>query len=165
MGFRVTKEQAIAIARHVVAAKNQTAPLPAAYHWVVQEPVEYDEGWYFDHSFDHRQGRLDEEPLLMGGAPGFIIWKSTGSVTTVSWGDLAELPEQDRRRRLARQQAAQQTEALLAGVLSLARLRQQFKMPLAELQAFKAQLSAASQVQQQALLSAALYKQALEISA
>lgn len=152
----------MAIAGQVVAAQNQTAPLPVAYHWVVKEPVEYEEGWYFNHSFDHRQGRLAEEPLLLAGAPGFLISKITGSVTTLSWGELAELPEQDRRRRQATLQAAQQTEALLAGELSLARLRQQLKLPLAELQAFKAQLGAASVVQQQALLSAALYQQALE---
>jgi hypothetical protein len=104
--------------------------------------------------------RLAEEPLLLAGAPGFIVSKSTGSVTTLSWGELAELPEQDRRRRQARRQAAQQTDALLAGELSLARLRQQLKLPLAELQALKAQLRVASVVQQQALLSAALYQQA-----
>jgi hypothetical protein len=160
----MTKEQAIAIARQLVAAKNQTAPLPAPYYWVVKEPVEYEQGWYFDHCFDHRQGQLAEEPLLLGGAPGFLLSKSTGSVTTLSWGELAELPEQDRRRRQATQQAAQQMEALLAGELSLARLRQQLKRPLPELQAFKAQLSAASVVQQQGLLSAALYQQALELT-
>jgi hypothetical protein len=158
----VTKEQAIAIARQLVTANNQTAPLPTPYYWVVKEPVEYEQGWYFAHSFEHQQGRLAEEPLLLGGGPGFLISKSTGLVTTLSWGELAELPEQDRRLRRARQQAAQQMEALLAGELSLARLRQQLKMPLPELQAFKAQLSAASVVQQQALLSAALYQQALE---
>jgi hypothetical protein len=156
----VTKEQAVAIARQVVAAQNRTSPLPAAYHWVVGEPVEYYAVWYFNYTLDHRQGRFAEEPLLLAGAPGFVISKSTGLVTTLSWGELAELPAQDRLRR----QAAEQTEALLAGELSLARLRQQLKMPLAELQAFKAQLRAASVVQQQALLSAALYQQALELT-
>lgn len=160
----MTKEQATAIARQFVAANNQTAPLPVPYYWVVREPIEYEEGWYFDYGFDHRQGRLAEEPLLMGGAPGFLVSKNTGLVTTLSWGELAELPEQERRRRQATQQAAQQMEALLAGELSLARLRQQLKMSLPELQAFKAQLSAASVVQQQALLSAALYQQALEFT-
>lgn len=160
----MTKEQAIAIARQQVAANNQTIPLPDPYYWIVKEPVEYEQEWYFDHSFDHRQGRLAEEPLLMGGAPGFLISKSTGLVTTLSWGELAELPEQDKRRRQATQQAAQQLEALLAGELSLARLRQQLKMSLPELQAFKAQLHAASAVQQQALLSAALYQQAVALT-
>ena len=160
----MTKEQALAIARQHVAANNQTAPLPDPYYWIVKEPVEYEQGWYFDYCFGHRQGRLAEEPLLMGGAPGFLISNSTGLVTTLSWGELAELPEQERRRRQATQQAAQQLEALLAGDLSLARLRQQLKMPLPELQAFKAQLSAASVGQQQALLSAALYQQALELT-
>jgi hypothetical protein len=127
LATRVTKEQALAIASQVVAQQNQETSLPAAYYWVVAEPVEYDEVWYFDHTFDHREGRLAEEPLLLGGAPGFIVSKSTGLIKTISWGTLAELPEQEKLLR----QAAQQTEALFAGELSLARLRQQLKMPLA----------------------------------
>jgi hypothetical protein len=70
------------------------------------------------------------------------------------------LPEQEKLLR----QAAQQTEALFAGELSLARLRQQLKMPLAELHRFKVQLTTVSAAQQRALVSAALDKQALENS-
>jgi hypothetical protein len=70
LATRVTKEQALAIASQVVAQQNQETSLPAAYYWVVAEPVEYDEVWYFDHTFDHREGRLAEEPLLLGVPPG-----------------------------------------------------------------------------------------------
>jgi hypothetical protein len=156
----MTKEQAIDIATVFVAQKNLAteSALPHPYCWVVSPPVEHEEGWYFDYTFDHRFGRLADEPLLIGGAPGYLVSKSTQQIRPISWGELPELPMQDSLRR----QAAQQAERLLSAGLTLLNLRRHLRLPLAKLQAFKAQLTENSKAEQRALLIAQLYQQARE---
>ncbi|NVO32315.1 MULTISPECIES: hypothetical protein [Hymenobacter] len=152
----MTKEQAIAIATGFVAQQNQDSSLPAAYHWVVGKPVEHEEGWYFDHVFGLRPGQLAVEPLLLGGAPGFLVCKSTQRIRTISWKELPELPLQDALRK----QAVQQAENLLAAGLTLANLRSHLPLPLSELQAFKARLTESNEAEQRAMLTAQLYQHA-----
>jgi len=132
--------------------------LPRNYQWIVAEPTQYNEAWYFDHTFEHRFGRLAEEPLFLGGAPGFLVSKSTRLVSTVSWQEFSELPQREALRR----QAAQRAQDLLLGDLTLPNLRRHLKLSLPELLAFKTRLAASNEVEQRALLIEQLYKQALE---
>ncbi|MBC6697724.1 hypothetical protein [Hymenobacter sp. BT190] len=154
----MTKEEAIAIAHGFVSQQNQESPLPTDYQWIVAEPTEYDEAWYFDRTFEHRFGRLAEEPLAIGGAPGFLVSKSTRLVSTVSWQDFSELPKREAMRR----QTAQLTQDILSAELTLANLRRHLQLSLPELLAFKTRLADSSEVEQRALLFGQLYKQALE---
>lgn len=154
----MTKEQAIALAAQFVRLQHQASSLPGDYLWVVAEPTEYDEAWYFDHTFAPRAGRWTNEVPQLAGAPGFLVCKRTQAVQSVSWPELAELPRRDALRR----QAAQHAQELLSEALTLATLRRHLALPLPEVLALKKRLAESNEAEQRALLTAQLFEKALE---
>ncbi len=50
-------------------------PLPSSrYRWILAEPVQTDEGWIFEYSFECVEDIPPEEWECFGGAPGFIVY-------------------------------------------------------------------------------------------
>lgn len=57
------------------------------YRWTVADPVEWEDGWYFDYSYECTKDIPPEELDGVGGAPGFFVRKTDGSVVDVSWSE------------------------------------------------------------------------------
>jgi hypothetical protein len=55
--------------------------------WIVSEPIEKENGWYFDYKYES----LTDEPIYLGGAPGFMVKKDDSSIKVISWGEYSKL--------------------------------------------------------------------------
>jgi hypothetical protein len=86
-------DTAIQIADDHIAAE----PVPLdGYRMVHCGPQEFDEGWYFDYGIECNLNIPESEREMFGGAPGFIVNRSSGDLRIVSWDERRSL-------RLARQ--------------------------------------------------------------
>jgi hypothetical protein len=81
----MTKAEALDLAHRHIIHQNTEAPLHPDYEYVVTEPTEYADYWYFDHEFNHKADLPESEWLGFGGAPGYTVSKQTGEVTPISW--------------------------------------------------------------------------------
>ncbi|WPP51718.1 hypothetical protein [Catalinimonas niigatensis] len=75
------KEIAIKIAKEHVNHLNQENSMSDIIKWKISNPVEFSDYWYFDYEFEN----LTEDEVNVGGAPGYIITKSDGSLKILSW--------------------------------------------------------------------------------
>ena len=82
----------VAEAKIIAAAHIEASPHPHEdYSWVVREPSDTGDCWYFDYHMEHNHGLPQDEWILFAGAFGFLVNKSSGDVSIVSGGDFGEL--------------------------------------------------------------------------
>jgi hypothetical protein len=128
----LSKAHATALAQAHVTYLNAHHPPPGTQQWVVSDPVEYDLYWYFDYDTDLPTDQALDFANVFAYQPGYLIWKQT------------------------------QACGLVAELLSLARLRPQLRLPLAELVQVTQVLHALAEPPAQAdLLFTYLHQQAL----
>jgi hypothetical protein len=92
----MTKEEALTIAQVHIERINEFEPLHPDYEYVVSEPYEYEEYWYFDHQFRPKPDVIVDPNARFAGPPGYVISKQTGEVKTIAWWQLHELGESDK---------------------------------------------------------------------
>lgn len=84
----ITAEQATTIAQRHLVANPLHDP---EYAWIVPEPKETSEGWYFDYRVECLLDIPEEDWTTFLGAPGFLVSKSSGEVRDVGWDELGDL--------------------------------------------------------------------------
>lgn len=82
------RKQAINIAKNQVAELNRRNKIDKI-EYIVSEPLEYSNFWYFDHKF--WVIKPTEERVMIAGAPGFKVDKKTGKCLTCSWEQLSKM--------------------------------------------------------------------------
>lgn len=124
----LSKAAALALAHAHVGHLNATSPPPGEQRWVVGEPIEYTPYWYFNYRAALPPGKPRTFAHLFTYAPGYLLWKQTHACSLIGW---AEYPTLAQREQLY-QQASQLASWVVAEPLSIARLRSQLRLPLAE---------------------------------
>jgi len=61
------------------------------YSWVVTDPRNIGDNWYFDYQYRHNGGLNEEEWEGFAGAPGFLINKISGEVQDISFEEYTNL--------------------------------------------------------------------------
>lgn len=84
----ITSEQAHDLAKSY--SQDLGEVLPGIY-FSVKAAGEFSHCYYFDFIISDKQGNLLREPPMIGGAPGVIVDKLTGTVKTISFGELSKL--------------------------------------------------------------------------
>jgi len=80
----MNREKAIQIAKKFL----QKNPLSHKdYRWVLSEPKEIEEGWYFDYKHECILNIPKDEWELFAGAPGFKVLSEDGSVVDIGWDE------------------------------------------------------------------------------
>ena len=86
----MTKDKAIEIAKEHSDKENRESRFSEKIKLIISECKEYEEGFYFDYSFE----RLDpNDKDMYGGAPGYMVLKESGEVKIVSWQEMNQLLE------------------------------------------------------------------------
>lgn len=78
------KEKAVAIASKYIDQQNEIL-LTKGIKLLVSEATEHLDFWYFDNMFEFIEKQ--DHPPGVGGAPGYKIFKKSGVIVVVSWGE------------------------------------------------------------------------------
>ncbi len=83
----LTYEQVVAAAGAYLEAKPFADP---AYRHVLTSGTPVPEGWYFNFDFERVDGRPLGEGDECGGAPGYVVSATDGTVRVVGWAEYHE---------------------------------------------------------------------------
>lgn len=88
-----TKQEILEIAKkHLDESElNQIEGFYPDYSWVIPEPIEFSEFYYFDYKFKCKKNIPEDEWISLCGAPGYSINKKTGQIEIIGWTEYLEL--------------------------------------------------------------------------
>lgn len=81
----MTEKEALKIANDHLDQINKENPYSDKMNWILTEAKEYSDGFYFDYQFELKS---NEENLMFGDAPGFLVRKANGKVMDLSWSEM-----------------------------------------------------------------------------
>ncbi|AGC75369.1 hypothetical protein LX97_00070 [Nonlabens dokdonensis] len=84
----MTEKEVLKIANDHINLINKENPYADKMNYILTEAKEYLSGFYFDYEFELKN---NEENLMFGGAPGFLVTKDSGKVIDLSWSELNKL--------------------------------------------------------------------------